>query len=265
MSNLKKVVESIIDYYIEVLNMTLNDFTRPDVLKIAEKYDRAELGHLLQMILGTLNNMLPMRYLFIKYVWECRPTGCAINCPLKLDYIHQIMELEVSLQRNIMQAIQELETVLQGSLASRPGVLAANSLSMSSFDLKTIHEDRDRLAQKCHEADRQIVNLLEEKSLMQQEIFKLQSELENFENPSGASKNIIGDDGTSLGPVQPGSTRYNELRRQLDSLKDELLQAETSRDDFKFKAIQLEKEKFTLESKVDENSVSEYSSFTYDF
>lgn len=47
-------MESIIDYYVEVLNITLNDFTRPDVLKIAEKYDRAELGHLLQMILGKL-------------------------------------------------------------------------------------------------------------------------------------------------------------------------------------------------------------------
>lgn len=45
-------MESIIDYYVEVLNITLNDFTRPDVQKIAEKNDRAELGHLLQMILG---------------------------------------------------------------------------------------------------------------------------------------------------------------------------------------------------------------------
>lgn len=168
------------------------------------------------------------------------------------------MELEESLQRNIMQAIQELETVFQGSLASRPGGIGANSLSMSSFDLKTIHEDRDRLAQKCHEADRQIAILLEEKSSMQQEILRLQSEMESLENPGGGGKNagMIGDDGTSLGPVQPGSTRYNELRRQLDALKDELLQAETSRDDLKFKAMQLEKENFALKSKVDENSVS---------
>lgn len=166
------------------------------------------------------------------------------------------MDLEESLQRNIMQAIQELETVFQGSLASRPGGLGANSLSMSNFDLKTIHEDRDRLAQKCHEADRQIAILLEEKSSMQQEITKLQSELEHLENPGGVAKVLIGDDGTSLGPVQPGSTRYNELRRQLDALKDELLQAETSRDDFKFKAIQLEKENSTLKLKVDENHVS---------
>lgn len=51
-SNLKKVVESIIDYYVEVLNITLNEFVRPDVMKIAEKNDQHELGRLLQLILG---------------------------------------------------------------------------------------------------------------------------------------------------------------------------------------------------------------------
>lgn len=52
MSNLKKVVESTIDYFIEVQNITLNDYVRPDVLKIAEKNDQYELGRLLQLILG---------------------------------------------------------------------------------------------------------------------------------------------------------------------------------------------------------------------
>lgn len=65
MSNLKKVVESIIDYYMEVLNITLNsDFTRPDVMKIAEKYDKAELGHLLQMILGK-NKQFASKYKWV--------------------------------------------------------------------------------------------------------------------------------------------------------------------------------------------------------
>lgn len=51
-SNLKKVVESILDYYVEALNITLTDFVRPDVMKIAEKNDQIELGRLLQLILG---------------------------------------------------------------------------------------------------------------------------------------------------------------------------------------------------------------------
>lgn len=108
-----------------------------------------------------------------------------------MDHIRQIMELEESLQRNIMQAIQELESSYQGSMASKAS-------SISNFDTKSIQEDRDRLAQKCHEAERQIALLLEEKSQMAQELNKLQREVEVYENPKGA---IIGDDGTSLGPI----------------------------------------------------------------
>lgn len=88
---------------------------------------------------------------------------------------------------------------------------------------------------------------MEEKSLMQQEINKLQVDLEKYENPT-----TISDDGTSLGPIQLGSSRYNELRKQLESLKDELLQAETAKDDYKMKSHQQEKEILNLQSKLEE-------------
>lgn len=51
-SNLKKVVESLFDYYAEVLNIPLNDFVRPDVMRIAEKNNQNELSRMLQLILG---------------------------------------------------------------------------------------------------------------------------------------------------------------------------------------------------------------------
>lgn len=54
-SNLKKVVESIFDYFVDVLNITVNDIIRPDVMRIAEKHDENELGRMLQLILGILN------------------------------------------------------------------------------------------------------------------------------------------------------------------------------------------------------------------
>lgn len=59
-----------------------------------------------------------------------------------------------------------------------------------------------------------------------------------------------------MGPVQPGSTRYTELRRQLDGLRDELLQAETQRDDFKIKSAQQEKEIIGLQAKLEDFHVS---------
>lgn len=181
--------------------------------------------------------------------------GCAVNCSTKMDHIRQIMELEVSLQRNIMQAIQELESSYQGSMASKAS-------SMSNFDAKSLQEDRDRLAQKCHEAERQIAMLVEEKSSMQQEINKLQREVDGYENPRG---NIIGDDGTSLGPVLPGSNRHNDLRRQIETLKEEVLQTEAQRDDFKIKSMQLEDELVVMRLKLDESSVSKQSKHMKNF
>lgn len=250
MSNLKKVIEGIFDFYNDALNLNLIEFERPDALKIAEKIDQIQLGRLLQLVLG-----------------------CAVNCAEKQTYITQIMQLEESLQRNIMRALQDLENAWQGASPSR------SSLSIANFDLKILQEERDALAQKCYESEKQvresfklfffdtsllvlpklcstdylqITLLLEEKSTMQLEISKLQNEMRRLENPT-----VIGDDGMSIGPVQPGSARYNELRRQLDLLKDELIQSETSREDLRSKTIQQEKEISMLQQKVDELSVSD--------
>lgn len=93
---------------------------------------------------------------------------------------------------------------------------------------------------------------MEEKSSLQQELQKMQNDLEKYENQSN-----IGDDGTSLGPIQLGSLRYNELRKQLDVLKDDLLQSETARDDYKLKSKQQEKEILLLQSKLDDLHVSQ--------
>lgn len=46
-----------------------------------------------------------------------------------------------------MKAIQELENIWQGTAGSRA------SLSLPNFDAKIIQDERDALAQKCHEAE----------------------------------------------------------------------------------------------------------------
>lgn len=57
-SNLKKIFESVFDYYGEVLNISLNEFTRPNTMRIAEKHDQTELGRLIQLVLGTFSPLL---------------------------------------------------------------------------------------------------------------------------------------------------------------------------------------------------------------
>lgn len=127
MSNLKKVVEGLYDYYCDVLNYSLSEFPRPDAMSIAEQGDSVELERLLQLVLG-----------------------CAVNCSSKQDYIRKIMCLEESLQANIMRALQELESSWQGTS------ITLNSLSIANFDYKMLQEDRDQLAQKCYEFEKQV-------------------------------------------------------------------------------------------------------------
>ncbi|XP_058446464.1 protein hook isoform X1 [Malaya genurostris] len=217
-SNLKKIIDGVYVYYQDILSLNLSEELRPDAMKIAEKCDGFELGRLLQLILG-----------------------CAVNCLEKQKYITQIMELEESLQQNIMAALQDIEHVWQGASPSR------NSINALSLDVKTLQEDRDSLAQKCHETNKKMLILIEEKSLLQQELNRMQALLQRYENP-----NLIGDDGTSLGPIQLGSSRYNDLRKVVDSLKDELLQAETARDDLKMKSVMQEREISEQQTKIDE-------------
>lgn len=45
-------METVTDYYSEVLNITLNEDISPNVMRIAEKSDQLELGRFLQLVLG---------------------------------------------------------------------------------------------------------------------------------------------------------------------------------------------------------------------
>uniref|UniRef100_A0A8C4GM45 Protein Hook homolog 3 n=1 Tax=Dicentrarchus labrax TaxID=13489 RepID=A0A8C4GM45_DICLA len=55
-SNLKKILKGILDYNQEILGQHINDFTLPDVNLIGEHSDAAELGRMLQLLLGCAVN-----------------------------------------------------------------------------------------------------------------------------------------------------------------------------------------------------------------
>uniref|UniRef100_A0A8C6V6G7 Hook microtubule tethering protein 3 n=1 Tax=Neogobius melanostomus TaxID=47308 RepID=A0A8C6V6G7_9GOBI len=71
---------------IVILGQLINDFRLPDVNLIGEHSDAAELGRMLQLILG-----------------------CAVSCEQKQEYIQTIMSMEESVQHVVMTAIQEVQ------------------------------------------------------------------------------------------------------------------------------------------------------------
>ncbi|XP_025771575.1 protein Hook homolog 2 [Puma concolor] len=86
-SNLKTILQSLLEYSQDVLGHPVLEQHLPDVSLIGEFSDPEELGKLLQLVLG-----------------------CAISCEKKQEHIQRIMTLEESVQHVVMEAIQELMT-----------------------------------------------------------------------------------------------------------------------------------------------------------
>ncbi|XP_028158802.1 protein hook-like [Ostrinia furnacalis] len=222
-SNLKKILEGVVDYHQDILNLSLQEFSRPDVVNIAETADQSDLGRLLQLVLS-----------------------CAVNCIKKEEYITRIMEMELSCQRSIMQAIQELETltlgVNRGSLHLEPA-----PADHSDADMKEV------LAQRCHELDTQVKVLQEEKMTLLGEVARL---TESRAAGAGADAHDLDDAGASLGPAHAGTLRYSNMRAQLDALKDELDKVELQRDDQRARADALEREVALLKLRNEELQIA---------
>ncbi|KAG5681921.1 hypothetical protein PVAND_011324 [Polypedilum vanderplanki] len=212
-SNLKKILDCIVLYYSDILDLSLEAHLKPDVMKVAESNDEIELIKLLKLLLGI-----------------------SVNCDQKQKYITQIMEMEEDVQQNIMKALQDIENI--GTPSS-----ARNSMNQQNQDL---HDDREQLAQKLHEKENLLRMMLEEKNAMQQEIQNLKLTLDKHEN------RLIGDDGVSLGMPLQGSARMNELRKQVENLKNDLMLSETVKEDLKMKSMQQEKEIASLQIRIDE-------------
>uniref|UniRef100_A0A3B3WW72 Calponin-homology (CH) domain-containing protein n=1 Tax=Poecilia mexicana TaxID=48701 RepID=A0A3B3WW72_9TELE len=216
-SNLKKILKGILDYYQEVLGQHINDFTLPDVNLIGEHADAAELGRMLQLILG-----------------------CAVNCEQKQEYIQTIMVMEESVQHVVMTAIQEL-------MSKETAVTPGGNDSYADLDRelkKTIEELNDALAtkeeiaQRCRELDLQVAALQEEKSSLLAENQVLMERL----NQSDSIEDIN----------SPAGRRHLQLQTQLEQLQEETFRLEAAKDDYRIRCEELEKELLDVKSQNEE-------------
>uniref|UniRef100_A0A8C1VM73 Hook microtubule tethering protein 3 n=1 Tax=Cyprinus carpio TaxID=7962 RepID=A0A8C1VM73_CYPCA len=205
-SNLKKILKGILDYNHEVLGQQINDFTLPDVCLIAEHSDAAELGRMLQLILG-----------------------CAINCEQKQEYIQTIMMMEESVQHVVMTAIQELmskETPV--SSGSDSYVELDRQLKKTVEELNDALATKEEIAQRCHELDMQVAALQEEKSSLLAENQVLMERL----NQSDSIEDLN----------SPAGRRHLQLQAQLEQLQEETFRLEAAKDDYRIRCEELEKE-----------------------
>ncbi|XP_039322595.2 protein Hook homolog 2 isoform X1 [Saimiri boliviensis] len=203
-SNLKTVLRSLVEYSQDVLAHPVSEEHLPNVGLIGEFSDPAELGKLLQLVLG-----------------------CAISCEKKQEHIQRIMTLEESVQHVVMEAIQELMTKDTPDSLSPETYGNFDSQSRRYYFLSEEAEEGDELQQRCLDLERQLMLLSEEKQSLAQENAALR---ERVVQPEG--------EGT------PGLTakKLLLLQSQLEQLQEENFRLESGREDERLRCAELERE-----------------------
>ncbi|KAG8128807.1 putative Protein Hook 2-like protein [Naja naja] len=202
-SNLKKILQSVVEYSQDVLGHQVPEQLLPDVALVGELSDPAELGKLLQLVLG-----------------------CAISCEKKQDYIQQIMTLEESVQHVVMTAIQELLTKDSSDTLSSETYGNFDSQSRKYYFLSDDLEETDDMRQHCHDLEHQISILMEEKNLLVLENKTLREQKCSLESDAAGltGKKLL------------------LLQSQIEQLQEENFRLENGRDDFRVRCEDLEKE-----------------------
>ncbi|XP_075345346.1 protein Hook homolog 3-like isoform X4 [Mycteria americana] len=217
-SNLKKILKGILDYNHEILGQQINDFTLPDVNLIGEHSDAAELGRMLQLILG-----------------------CAVNCEQKQEYIQTIMMMEESVQHVVMTAIQELMSKESPiSFGNDAYIDLECQLKKTTEELNEALATKEEISQRCHELDMQVAALQEEKSILLAENQILMERLNQSDS--------IED------PNSPAGCRHLQLQTQLEHLQEETFRLEAAKDDYRIRCEELEKEIAELRQQTEELS-----------
>ncbi|XP_071387323.1 protein Hook homolog 2 isoform X2 [Centroberyx affinis] len=216
-SNLKKILQSMLEYYHDVLGHQVSDEHLPDVNLIGEMGDVTELGKLVQLVLG-----------------------CAVSCEKKQEQIQQIMTLEESVQHVVMTAIQEL---LSKEPSSEPGSPETygdfDYQSRKYYFLSEEADEKEDLGQRCRDLEHQLSVVLEEKSSLQVETRSLKEKLSRCDSLDASTSAITGK-------------KLLLLQSQMEQLQEENYRLENSRDDMRVRGEILEREVGDLQQRNEE-------------
>ncbi|XP_034458124.1 protein Hook homolog 3 isoform X1 [Hippoglossus hippoglossus] len=236
-SNLKKILKGILDYNQEILGQHINDFTLPDINLIGEHSDAAELGRMMQLILG-----------------------CAVNCEQKQEYIQTIMMMEESVQHVVMTAIQELmskETPVTGGNESY--VDLDRQLKKTAEELNDALSTKEEIAQRCRELDMQAHHVQEERDRLRLEFNELEERVAALQEEKSsllAENQVLMERLNQSDSIEdinsPAGRRHLQLQTQLEQLQEETFRLEAAKDDYRIRCEELEKELLDVKSQNEE-------------
>ncbi|XP_078260298.1 protein Hook homolog 3 isoform X1 [Rhinoraja longicauda] len=236
-SNLKKILKGILDYYHEVLGQQITDFPLPDVNLIGEHSDAAELGRMLQLILG-----------------------CAVNCEQKQEQIQTIMVMEESVQHVVMAAIQELMSKeTPASIGNDAYLDLDRQLKKTTEELNEALAAKEEISQRCHELDMQaclsqdvITRLRLECIELEERVAALQEEKGSLLVENQTLMERLNQSDSIEDPNSPAGRRHLQLQSQLEQLQEETFRLEAAKDDYRIRCEELEKELLELRQQNEE-------------
>ncbi|XP_069803731.1 protein Hook homolog 2 isoform X2 [Dendropsophus ebraccatus] len=204
-SNLKRILQSVLEYYQDVLGHPVSEDHIPDVGLIGEFSDTAELRKMVQLVLG-----------------------CAISCDKKEEHIQQIMTLGESVQQAVMESIQELLSKEPTDAATADSYVNYDSQSRKYYFLSEDTDEKTGILHRCHELEQQVSLLMEEKRSLITENRVLR---EQQETPDG-----------EMGAPQAFSKKMLLLQSQIEQLQEENYRLESARDDYRQRCEELDRE-----------------------
>ncbi|KAM8973248.1 protein Hook homolog 2 [Pelodytes ibericus] len=208
-SNLKRILQSVLEYYQDVLGHPVSDDHIPDVALIGEFSNTAELRKMVQLVLG-----------------------CAISCDKKEEHIQQIMTLGESVQQAVMESIQELLSKDPPDTVTGDTYVNYDSQSRKYYFLSEDTDEKNEVLQRCHELEQQLSMLMEEKKNLMTENRGLRDHPEGgMETPQIINKKML------------------LLQSQIEQLQEENYRLESGRDDYRQRCEELDREVLELQQR----------------
>uniref|UniRef100_A0A8C1PEB8 Hook microtubule-tethering protein 2 n=1 Tax=Cyprinus carpio TaxID=7962 RepID=A0A8C1PEB8_CYPCA len=202
-SNLKKILQSMMEYYHDVLGQQVCDEHVPDVCLIGEMGDVTELGRLLQLVLG-----------------------CAVSCDQKQEHIQQIMTLEESVQHVVMAAIQEVQnTPALHTYFKRMTCLCVIQVSVLMEEKSSLQVELQSLRERLNHSEtpdvsstitnKKLLLLQSQMEQLQEESYRLESSRDDLRVRADVLEREVTD-------LQLRNEELTSLAQEAQSLKDEM-------------------------------------------
>uniref|UniRef100_A0A8C5AMG4 Hook microtubule tethering protein 2 n=1 Tax=Gadus morhua TaxID=8049 RepID=A0A8C5AMG4_GADMO len=169
-NNLKKILQSMLEYYHDVLGHQVSEQHLPDVALIGEHGDITELGRLVQLVLG-----------------------CAVSCEKKQEQIQQIMTLEESVQHVVMTAIQESRKYYFLSEEADEKEDLGQRCRTLELQLSTVMEERSSLQAEARSLRERLNGGHDPTAITGKKLLLLQSQMEQMQEENYRLENSRDD------------------------------------------------------------------------